>query len=137
MGGTSVSPVILAAGRGTRFGSDRPKCLAEVAGRPLLAHSLSALAEAGFDQVDIVVGHRADAISEWLADAGAPLKVRLLHNPQYARPSIHSLHCAITATEGALLIIEGDLLFDSRIVGAMRHDTRANVVPCGPRVQPK
>ena len=35
--------VVPAAGRGSRFGGERPKQYLEVAGRPLLAHTLDAL----------------------------------------------------------------------------------------------
>ena len=41
--------VILAAGEGTRMKSARPKVLHEVAGRPLLAHVLAGVVEAGAD----------------------------------------------------------------------------------------
>jgi molybdopterin-guanine dinucleotide biosynthesis protein A len=56
----SIVAAILAGGRSSRFGA--PKALADLAGRPLIAHVAAALAEAA----DIaVVGHRdaADAIS--------------------------------------------------------------------------
>ena len=35
--------VLPAAGRGSRFGGERPKQYLEVAGRPLIAHALDAL----------------------------------------------------------------------------------------------
>ena len=51
--------VILAAGRGTRMGGDRPKVLYEAAGKPLLLWVLEALAAAGVVRRVVVVGHRA------------------------------------------------------------------------------
>lgn len=39
----SVAALLLAAGRGERFGSDRPKAFVPLAGRPLLVHALEAL----------------------------------------------------------------------------------------------
>jgi choline kinase len=55
--------VILAAGRGTRLGPytvDRPKCLVELAGRPLLDRQVSALLAAGADEVAVAAGWRAE-----------------------------------------------------------------------------
>jgi len=42
-GGSGVWAVLVAAGRGDRFGGDRPKAFANLAGRPLLAESLERL----------------------------------------------------------------------------------------------
>ena len=42
-GGSGVWVVLVAAGRGDRFGGDRPKAFANLAGRPLLAESLERL----------------------------------------------------------------------------------------------
>jgi bifunctional UDP-N-acetylglucosamine pyrophosphorylase/glucosamine-1-phosphate N-acetyltransferase len=48
--------VLLAAGEGTRMKSSLPKPLHEVAGRPMLAHALAALVEAGCARIAVVVG---------------------------------------------------------------------------------
>src|SRR4051812_27290622 len=52
--------LILAAGAGRRFGST--KQLAELRGRPLLAHALQAMLAAGLERVIVVLGHDAEAI---------------------------------------------------------------------------
>jgi L-glutamine-phosphate cytidylyltransferase len=58
--------LILAAGRGSRLGSlgdDRPKCLVELDGRPLLDRQLAALRRGGADEIGIVRGYRADMLN--------------------------------------------------------------------------
>ena len=58
--------VILAAGRGSRMGAlteAMPKCLTELAGRPLLAMQCAALAAAGASEVGIVTGYRAELLA--------------------------------------------------------------------------
>ena len=55
-----VLGVVLAAGGSTRMG--RPKQLAELAGRPLLAHALAALDDAPVDRVVVALGGAAEEV---------------------------------------------------------------------------
>ncbi|MGD2116671.1 MAG: NTP transferase domain-containing protein [Acidobacteriota bacterium] len=54
--------VVLAAGKGTRMRSERPKVLHEAAGRPLLAWVLDAARGAGCERILVVVGHRSEEV---------------------------------------------------------------------------
>jgi NDP-sugar pyrophosphorylase family protein len=57
--------VILAGGRATRLQSvvsDRPKLLAEIAGRPFAHYLLTQLARAGFGRAILCTGHMADQV---------------------------------------------------------------------------
>ena len=56
--------VILAAGRGNRMGQlgDRPKCLVELAGQPLIMRQIAALRRGGVDEIGVVRGYRAGTI---------------------------------------------------------------------------
>lgn len=75
---TPFAAVVVAAGSGQRLGADLPKALVEVAGRPLVAHAVRRLAEAGAttivvvappDDVDAV---RAAVATEGLGPAVVP-----------------------------------------------------------------
>jgi bifunctional UDP-N-acetylglucosamine pyrophosphorylase/glucosamine-1-phosphate N-acetyltransferase len=57
-----VDAVVLAAGKGTRMKSDRPKVLHELAGRPLVHHVLTAVRAARIDRTVVVVGHEAERV---------------------------------------------------------------------------
>ena len=59
-GGSGVWAVLVAAGRGERFGGDRPKAFANLAGRPLLAESLERLEACAWIEALVVV-----APAEW------------------------------------------------------------------------
>ncbi len=55
-----IAAVILAAGAGSRFGGG--KIRAQLDGRPLLAHVLSAVREAGVERIVVVLGRDAGAV---------------------------------------------------------------------------
>lgn len=55
MTGSGVWAVLVAAGRGERFGDDRPKAFANLAGRPLLAESLERLEASDWVEALVVV----------------------------------------------------------------------------------
>ena len=61
----SVVAVVLAAGASSRFGS--PKLLAQLDGRPVLQHTLDAVAASGIDDVVVVLGAEAEAVEAAIA----------------------------------------------------------------------
>jgi choline kinase len=74
-----MKAIILAAGRGSRMKGlteDRPKCLVELDGHPLLARQLEALRAGGADEIAIVTGYRREMLAG-MADAE-------FHNPRWA-----------------------------------------------------
>lgn len=50
-----VVAIVVAAGSGSRLGGEVPKALRELAGKPLVAHSVAALAAGGVDRAVVVV----------------------------------------------------------------------------------
>lgn len=56
--------IILAAGKGTRMHSQRPKVLHEIAGRAMLSHVLDCATAIAPERIHIVIGHGADAVRE-------------------------------------------------------------------------
>ena len=70
----SIWAVVPAAGRGTRFGGGIPKQYLDVAGRPLLAHTLDALlSHAAVAGVVVAVGEGDEWWPGWTEFAGKPV----------------------------------------------------------------
>jgi molybdenum cofactor cytidylyltransferase len=93
--GLDVAAAILAAGRGSRFGGERPKCLAEWRGRPLVAWALESAVSSELFPVLLVTGHGRDSVA-----ATAPAGVDVVHRPYWQRGIAHSLRAALDALEG-------------------------------------
>jgi bifunctional UDP-N-acetylglucosamine pyrophosphorylase / glucosamine-1-phosphate N-acetyltransferase len=56
---------IMAAGKGTRLKSKRPKVLHEVGGRPLLAHVIASAAKVvASEKIFVIIGHEAERVRE-------------------------------------------------------------------------
>ncbi|AWN52962.1 bifunctional UDP-N-acetylglucosamine diphosphorylase/glucosamine-1-phosphate N-acetyltransferase GlmU [Methylobacterium sp. 17Sr1-1] len=66
-GTRSLLAVVLAAGKGTRMRSALPKVLHPIAGRPMLAHVLASVAEAGAVRLAVVVEPGRDDVARVVA----------------------------------------------------------------------
>lgn len=104
MSSDSFQAIILAAGKGTRMGSDLPKVLVPLCGQPVIAHILDALCKVGIARPLVIIGYRAEMVREALGDRA----VYALQPEQ--RGSGHAVMCAREAAQGArhVLIMCGD-----------------------------
>jgi len=105
----SLVAVVLAAGKGTRMGSELPKVLHPLLGEPLVVHAIRAARAAGAAQVVVVVGHGAAQVQATL-DAGFPGLRYALQAEQ--RGTGHAVLCALPALAGHagdVLILSGDV----------------------------
>ena len=112
-----MKAVILAAGEGSRMwplAETRPKHLLPIAGKPLLGHILTALAENAIFDVTLVVGFQEDVIRRTLA-TGDEYGVRLSYvkQPKWTGTAA-ALGRAYKALEtDRFLTVYGDLMIDS------------------------
>ena len=58
----NISAIVLAAGKGTRMGSDKPKVLHEIGGRPMIEYTIDKLNQLGVSEIILVVGHDAEDV---------------------------------------------------------------------------
>jgi bifunctional UDP-N-acetylglucosamine pyrophosphorylase/glucosamine-1-phosphate N-acetyltransferase len=117
--------VIMAAGKGTRMKSQRPKVLHRLGGRPLLQHVLDAAAGLGAAQTLVITGHGADEVESAVAGSG----VRCVRQmPQLGTGhAIQQVVPHLPDDDGTVLILNGD-------VPLIREATaRALAAACGGR----
>jgi choline kinase len=112
--------VILAAGAGRRLApmtDDRPKPMVEIDGEPILRRMLAGLAGAGFSDIVIVTGHRAELIDDFLDVNAGGLEIRRLRNPDYATTNtVGSFAFAGDVLGDGFCLLNGDLVFDPTIL---------------------
>ena len=103
----AIGIVLLAAGRGTRFGP-ASKLLGLLDGKPLIRHAAEAALAGGLGPVVAVLGAHGDAVRAALAG----LALRLVDNPAYAEGLSTSLRAGLDALPASItgtLVMLGDM----------------------------
>ena len=102
----NLAVVILAAGKGTRLKSKRPKVLHEIGGKPLLAHVIAAAARVVTpERIFAVIGHEADKVRAVVASTG----VQFVEQTEQ-RGTGHAVQCAADVLGGYrdVIVLSGD-----------------------------
>ena len=107
--------VILAAGKGTRMKSSRPKVLHELLGRPMISYPVAAARESGAERVVVVVGHGAEEVKRALAGSGVEfaLQERQLgtaHALAQARGALEDFDGVVVVTSGDTPLVRAETL---------------------------
>ncbi len=105
--GSKLAVVIMAAGKGTRLKSGRPKVLHQIGGKPLLGHVIAAASRVvAPGDIYVVVGHQAERVKAAVADTG----VHFIEQPDQ-RGTGHAIQCAQAAIGGYehILVLSGDV----------------------------
>jgi len=106
-----VDVVIMAAGKGTRMKSRRPKVLQRLGGRALAAHVIECAAQIAARQAVVITGHGAEQVEAELgALAGDALALQFVRQePQLGTG--HAVQQAIPALadDGITLVLSGDV----------------------------
>jgi choline kinase len=124
-----TTAVILAAGCGSRvrsLTSDRPKCLMDLAGVPIIEWIIGALERAGITEIAMVTGFRSGHVARFVAErtrrlgtAGkAGAVITLVRNPRWRLPNGLSLYAArrVLPLRGTFLVLMSDHILPPGIV---------------------
>jgi choline kinase len=120
-----MKAIILSAGQGSRLGhlvDDKPKCLIDFHGRPLLDRQLDTLEASGVHEAVVVTGFHDELINEAIARRSGGPEVRTIYNPFYkVADNTGSLFMAREELSGDCLVWNGDTLVSralmERVVG--------------------
>jgi phosphoenolpyruvate phosphomutase len=120
----AVSAIVLAASRGSALAGlteDRPKCMIDIRGQPLLRRLVATLNDCGVRQVTVVRGYRKEAID-------LP-GIATVDNDDYATTGeVASLACALDRIKGDCVLVYGDVLFRRYILDGLLAATADIVV---------
>ncbi len=104
---SGVEAIVLAASRGNALQEltvDKPKCMLDVRGQPLLRRLTRSLNDAGVQNITVVTGYRGDAVD-------LP-NIETVANAAYeSTGEAASLACAKDALRGDCIVSYGDILF--------------------------
>ncbi len=104
---SDLAIVILAAGKGTRLKSRRPKVLHEIGGKPLLSYVLAAASRVVAPKhIYVVVGHQAERVRDAVKSTG----VQFIEQAEQHGTG-HAIQCAAQAVKGYenILVLSGDV----------------------------
>jgi len=103
--------LVLAAGQGSRLGSETPKPLMPLLGVPLLARTLFTLRKAGITDAYVVVGHQAERVRREIgAIRRLDMRIHWIENHRWAEPNGVSVLAGAPHLEGPFLLTMSDHL---------------------------
>ncbi len=99
-----IKAVILAAGKGTRMKSDKPKVVHQALGKPMVYYSIKAAKDADAEKVCVIVGYKADEVKACITED----VVYALQEQQLGTG--HAVKCAadFIGNTGDVIILCGD-----------------------------
>lgn len=101
-----ILALILAAGKGTRMKSSKPKVLFESAGKPMIDYVINAAGSCGADAVNIVIGSGAEEVKAYV---GGQAQFSLQQNQRGTADAVLAAADAIKQHGGHVLILCGDM----------------------------
>jgi bifunctional UDP-N-acetylglucosamine pyrophosphorylase/glucosamine-1-phosphate N-acetyltransferase len=105
---SSALAIILAAGKGTRMKSERPKVLHRLAGAPLLAHVIKAVRTAGLKRLAIVVAPGMEEVAATATALDPKLDVFVQAAQLGTADAVKAARQALEAFDGHVLVLYGD-----------------------------
>ena len=125
--------IVLAAGEGVRMRSARPKALHELAGRSMLAHTLSAVLEVA-DDVAVVVGPDREDVAAEALKAAPGAKIAVQRERRGTADAVLAAREQIARGYDDVLVVYADIpLIKGATLAAMRSELArgAGVVALG------
>ncbi|MFP6690197.1 MAG: bifunctional UDP-N-acetylglucosamine diphosphorylase/glucosamine-1-phosphate N-acetyltransferase GlmU [Alphaproteobacteria bacterium] len=123
---TETAIVILAAGKGTRMKSRRPKVLHAVAGRPMLHHVLATARSLAPKRLVLVLGPDMESVSQSLPDGAPQAEIAIQQERLGSGHAVLMAKQALDGFSGDVLVLYGDVpLITAQTLDALLAARRA------------
>ena len=126
-----MKAIILSAGQGSRLGhlvDERPKCLIDFNGRPLLDRQLDTLEANGVHEAIVVTGFHDELVGQAIARRSGGPSVRTIFNPFYkVADNTGSLFMAREELNGDCLVWNGDTLVSQELMRRVVANERPGI----------
>lgn len=125
-----VYAVVLAAGKGTRMKSDKPKVVHEVLYKPMISHIVDVLKALGVEETIVVVGHGAEQVKAIVDDVTFVYQ----HEQLGTGHAVLQAKDVLVDKEGMTLVLNGDapLVKEETLQGLIeyhqKHQNKATVM---------
>ena len=111
--------IILAAGQGTRLKpltNDKPKCMVEFKGKPIIDYILNATYDCGIKDVTIVNGYKKEILEEYLVN----YNLKFYTNNEYDKTNmVSTLFCATDFMNDDIIISYADIIFKKEVLNKL------------------
>ncbi len=108
--------VILAAGQGTRLRpltNDKPKCMVEYRGKPIISSILEAAKKCDMEQIAIVNGYKKEVLEDFLKDKN----INFFINENYEKSNmVSTLFCAKDFFDDDLIVSYADIVYSEDVL---------------------
>lgn len=126
--------VIMAAGKGTRMKSDKPKVAHEVLYKPMINHIIDELNKLNADKIYVVVGHKAEVVKELVQDQNVEF---VLQEQQLGTGhALMQVAPELKDKEGTTVVLNGDapLITCETLQGLIdyhnQHENKGTIMTC-------
>ncbi|MBC9245796.1 bifunctional UDP-N-acetylglucosamine diphosphorylase/glucosamine-1-phosphate N-acetyltransferase GlmU [Paracoccus sp. 11-3] len=127
----SIAVVILAAGQGSRMQSDLPKVLHRLGGVPLVGHALNAAHSLEPEQIIVVAGHGAEAVTKAVGKLDPDARIVLQSEQLGTGHAVRQALPELEGFEGKVIVLYGDTPFIGEDTLAALASHHADVVVLG------
>ena len=104
----SVLAIVLAAGKGTRMKSERPKVMHALAGAPMLAHVLATAKAASADRICVVVGPNMEEVADAARGLDPDVATFVQAEQLGTADAVKAAEAGFAGFPGAVIVLYGD-----------------------------
>lgn len=126
-----MKAIILAAGIGSRLKKitkKKPKALVNVNDKPILQHCIDALIKNSINDIVICTGYKSKKIKEFCKLTYSNVNFTFVENRDYNKTNnMYSLYLAFKYLNDNILLINGDVVFDSEIINGLLKKNQTSI----------